>query len=159
MGSFMTDMRVRDQTSHHCTVLEIDGCGILIEGPAGAGKTSLALGALDTAGRRGLPAYFICDDQALLSRHGARIQCRPVPSIAGKAELRGFGIIAVEYKSATAIGLIARLVDDTKVERMPLSRTGRILGVELPLLELPQRHEAQSIRILMAWLAGEGHIG
>ena len=140
------------QPNRHCSVVVIDGCGVLIEGRSGTGKTSLALGLVDTATARGLRAALVSDDQAILQvRQGELVASAPT-AISGLAEIRGYGIAEIRSETKCAIALVGRLVADEAVERMPEPKTTLIEGIELPLLELPQRHEQQSARIVLAWL-------
>jgi HPr kinase/phosphorylase len=138
--------------NHHCCVIAINGTGILIEGPSGSGKTSLALGLVDAARRRGAQADFIADDQCMLQPTDAGLAATVPESIAGLAEVRGHGIVRLNHASACMVGLVARLRDDREIERMPEhDRTG-ILGIELPAVDVPVRHEVQAIRIILARL-------
>ena len=136
--------------NHHCTVIELDGTGIAIEGPSGSGKTSLAFGLIEAAKRRNMVAQFVCDDQALLDVVEGELVAHAPEAIAGKAELHGFGIVDIDYKAQTRLKLLARLAG--AATRMPLERQATLSGVPLPLIELPERHESQSIRIVLAWL-------
>lgn len=138
--------------NRHCCAVEIGGTGILIEGPSGSGKTSLALGLVDTAKRRGVEAHFIADDQALIERGRDRIWAVCPPAIAGLSEVFGHGVARVAHKDRCEVGLLVRLVDDRLVERMPEPRTAAIEGLEVPLVEVPVRHEAQAVRIVLASL-------
>lgn len=139
-------------TRHACAV-EIDGIGILIEGASGSGKTSLALGLVETAERRGIEAHFICDDRAIVETVGGALWARVPAAIAGQVEIRGFGIAPIAHRERCRLGLLARIVPDEHVERMPPPRSARIAGIALPLVEVPTRHEARSVRIVMATLA------
>ncbi|MCB1384890.1 MAG: HPr kinase/phosphorylase [Nitratireductor sp.] len=151
----------RDTTAprnHHCCVVSVDGRGVLIEGPSGSGKTSLALGLVDAARARGIAAALVCDDQALLSIEDGMLVARPPQSIAGKAELAGYGVIDVASAEASTVTLIGRLVADETLERMPEPEcSAQIAGLRprgpIRLIHLPRRHEAQSVRILLAILA------
>lgn len=138
--------------NRHCCVVEIDGTGILIEGASGSGKTSLALGLVDAAARRGVQAHFVADDQALIECDGDRIWAVSPPAIAGLAEIFGHGVARVAHKEGCEVRLLVRLVDDGLVGRMPEPRTALIEGMEVPLVEVPVRHEAQAVRIVLASL-------
>lgn len=152
-------MPVSEQTvNHHCSVLAIDGAGILIEGAPGSGKTSLALGLVDTARARGLKAALVCDDQAMLANRDGRLVASAPGAIAGLAELRGYGITRVDHLASCEIGVVARLIGDEDLARMPEAKRITLLDVELPLLELPRRHEQQAGRIVLAWLADNGRV-
>ncbi len=138
--------------NRHCSVVVIDGRGVLIEGPSGAGKTSLALGLVDTAKARGMQAALVSDDQALIeNREGKAIASAP-SAIAGLAEIRGHGIARIAHEPECALALIGRLAEDGDIERMPEPKTTVIEGVTLPLVMLPRRHEQQSVRVVLAWL-------
>ena len=50
----------------HATCIAIDGHGILLRGPAGSGKSDLALRAIDRGAR------LVADDQVVLTRHGEK---------------------------------------------------------------------------------------
>jgi HPr kinase/phosphorylase len=138
--------------NRHCCVIEICGTGVMIEGEAGAGKTSLALGLVEAARGRGLDAHFVADDQALLARSGDTVVAKVPGALAGLAEVRGHGIVPVTHRDSTIIGLVVRLVPDESVERMPAGGTCDLLGVTLPVVNTPVRHEAQAVRIVLASL-------
>ncbi|MCB1451607.1 MAG: HPr kinase/phosphorylase [Nitratireductor sp.] len=139
-------------TNHHCCVVDIDGQGILIEGRPGSGKTSLALGLIDIARSRGHDANLVCDDQAILSSCDGRLLASCPPSIRGLVEIRGFGISKVSALARTPVALAVRLVSDEAVQRMPEPIVAEIAGISVPLVSSPRRHEAQGIRIILAWL-------
>ena len=143
--------------SHHCSVVTVGGFGVLIEGPSGSGKTSLALGLLDACRAKGIEGALVADDQAFLTCDADGLRAQAPETIRGMAEVRGYGIVSLPFREWAGIHLIARLVDDEAVERMPeenqLSRIGKLaLTRPLPVCDLPRRHEAQGIRIIMAVL-------
>lgn len=133
-------------------MVSIDGNGILIEGPSGSGKSSLALGLLERAEMKSISASLICDDQALLEVQAGQLIAKAPSAIAGKIEVRGFGVIDVPYNKSSEVTLIARLVPDLQLERMPEPKTNKMLGVPLPQIEVPTNHEEQAKRIIFAWL-------
>lgn len=137
--------------NHHCTVIRAGETGIMIEGAAGSGKTSLALGLIEALQARGIEALLVCDDQAFVGDENGKLVAHAPVSIRGKAELRGFGIVDLPYRQSTELHLLCRLVADERMDRMPEQKVARIGNLDLPLLELPARHEAQSIRIILAW--------
>ncbi len=142
-----------DGSTIHACAVALGGLGILIEGASGRGKTSLALGLLEMAERRGIEAHLICDDRAILEAADGALWARVPAAIAGKVEIRGFGISPIAHRERCRLALVARIVDDGRIERMPPPRSVQLAGVELPMVEVPMRHEAQSIRIVMATLA------
>ncbi len=138
--------------NRHCCVVEIGGAGVMIEGHSGSGKTSLAFGLVDAAARRGIAANFVADDQALIGRQGGRAIASAPDTIAGLAEVHGHGIVRVAHQPSCSISLVARLVPDEALDRMPAKKTTTLLDIEVPLVEVPVRHEAQAVRIILASL-------
>ena len=128
------------------TGVAISGRALLIEGPPGSGKSSLALALID----RG--AVLIGDDGvALRSRDGA-LWAGPPPNIRGLLEIRNVGLVAFPVTEAP-IGLIVRI--DPDAPRLP-AETARItlLGHAIPALAL---HPAGAILPLRAERALELH--
>jgi len=136
--------------NHHCTVVELSGIGVLMEGASGAGKTSLALGLLEAAKSLGQQAFLVADDQANLHKTGGSLVASVPQPIAGRIEIRGFGVTTQQHLDSTVVRIVARMVDDEAIERMPEAKSCRLQGIELPLVAVPCRHEKASIRILMA---------
>ena len=143
---------MNDPGNYHCCVVEIAGLGILIEGPSGSGKTSLALGLLERAEVKGIPGFLVADDQALLESKNGELVASVPGALAGKAEIRGFGISLRAYRESTAVHLVVELVEDELVERMPEQITRPYRGMELPYTQVPIRHEAAAARIVFAHL-------
>ena len=106
----------------------IGGRALLIEGPPGSGKSSLALALLD----RG--AGLIGDDAVRLLREGTGIIAAPPPNIAGLIELRGIGIADWPTAGPAPLALILTLGGEPG-ERLPESPAMRdVLGVAIPVL-------------------------
>ena len=106
----------------HATAVAIDGNGILLRGPSGSGKSDLALRLMDAGG------VLVSDDRVEISVLDESIVARAPKTIAGKLEVRGFGIVQVSYLSEVPITLIADLVNDRKIERLPENHTAVVLG-------------------------------
>ena len=124
----MTAPRLSSEALHASTVA-IGGRAVLISGPSGAGKSDLALRLLD----RGFT--LVSDDQTLVRRIGDRLVASPPPTIAGKLEIRGIGIVEMESLTDVAVALLVELRSD--VERMPDDNRERpILGVSLPMVSI-----------------------
>lgn len=78
----------------NATCVAIEGRGLLIEGPPGSGKSSLALALID----RG--AVLVGDDGMVVEAREGRIWASPPPTIAGKLEIREIGIVTLPTTSA-----------------------------------------------------------
>ena len=109
------------------TCVAVAGRGILIEGPPGSGKSSLALALID----RG--AVLVGDDGVALERVENRLLLHPPPHIAGKIEIRGVGIADIATMSAPLCLVLALGVQG---ERLPVPATATIEGVSVPSLAL-----------------------
>jgi HPr kinase/phosphorylase len=122
--------------------------GVLLRGPSGAGKSALAAALI----ARG--ATLIADDQVFLSACHGRLVAGVPFALAGRIEVRGLGIVSVPHEPAAVIHLIADLVADDAVERMPPDRGARcrILDIDVPHLTLP-RSTDQAAAILGIALA------
>lgn len=105
----------------------IDGLwrGVLIEGASGAGKSDLALRALDQGFR------LVADDRVLVWSDAGRLFGRAPEPLSGLLEMRGLGVLPVEPIAFSEIVLLARLEPP---ERMPEPATETILDLPVPLL-------------------------
>jgi serine kinase of HPr protein (carbohydrate metabolism regulator) len=102
---------------------------VIITGPSGSGKSDLALRLLDRGFR------LVSDDQTLVRRDGERLFASAPPNIAGRLEIRGLGIVDVDYETDVAVALIVELTSD--IARLPDdSRERPILGIGVPLISI-----------------------
>lgn len=106
-----------DANSLHATAVaaavDADGplAGVLIFGPSGSGKSSLALSLLETC-----PFHrtaLVADDYVRLEDKSGRLFARAPDRIAGQLEIRGFGPVSVRHVSASAIVLAIDLGADS----------------------------------------------
>ncbi len=126
-----------DTLNLHATTLVAGEAGVLIRGPAGSGKTRLALAVVADRRRAGGFAALVADDRTLLVRHGDRLVARPHPAVAGLIERRGLGIEPVDHEPACVLALVVDLVDGWP-ERLPDPEARRctVHGVTLPRLAI-----------------------
>ncbi len=113
------------------TAVAVGGRALLIEGPPGAGKSSLALALID----RG--AQLIGDDAVTLTRDNSgqtpHLLASAPPNIAGLMEVRGVGITRLPFADPTPVALILTL--GGKGERLPEATTAReMLGCMVPAI-------------------------
>jgi serine kinase of HPr protein (carbohydrate metabolism regulator) len=137
----------------HATGVILGDRGVLISGPPNSGKSALALALIDRFAQRKLFARLISDDQVLISAHAGRLLCRAPGPIAGLIEVRGFGPAAAPYIKAAIVDLIVRLVPADEAPRLPDEAFERIVGCDVPRLDLPERHSLAAALAMEAWLA------
>lgn len=124
----------------HATALVVGECGVLIEGPAGSGKSSVAAALLRQAHVRCWFARLVGDDRVGLIVMGGRLVVRPHPAVAGLMERRGTGLVPIDHEVACVLHLVARILPATRdmPVRLPEAPPRWCLaGVALPLLMLP----------------------
>jgi serine kinase of HPr protein (carbohydrate metabolism regulator) len=127
---------------HQASCVAIEGPkgvrAVLIEGPPGSGKSSLALMLID----RG--ATLVGDDGVLLEEHEGRLWALPPPNIAGLLEIRNVGLVTMVAESAP-VALIVRLDPDAK--RLPEKAEQVTLGgASVPLIRLCPDTPALALR-------------
>src|ERR1044071_755974 len=88
-----SDQHLTAAATIHATAVLVGARAVLIQGPAGAGKSRLAL-ALLSAAQSGQLAFarLVADDRALIEPAHERLLVRPAPALAGMLEVRGLGI-------------------------------------------------------------------
>lgn len=102
---------------------------MLIEGPSGSGKSSLALALID----RG--AVLIGDDGVRIEPRGTRLHAFPPPNIAGLLEVRNLGLLHFATARDLPVALVLRL-DPEAPRFIESAETARIAGTALPLVRL-----------------------
>ncbi len=100
---------------------------VLIIGPAGSGKSGLALALM------ALGAKLIADDRTILWHRDGAVWARAPDQIRGQIEARGVGILAAETCAAAPVRLIVDL-GQREDERLPPLRSAVLLGQPLPCL-------------------------
>lgn len=123
----------------HAGCVAIAGRGVLISGASGSGKSDLALRLID----RG--AVLVSDDYVLLSAEGGRVIAAPPPSIAGRIEVRGVGIVERPFLCEVAVALVVDL--DQAPVRLPEPRQRELLGMALPLIGLNALEPSAPIKV------------
>ncbi|QOF69124.1 HPr kinase/phosphorylase [Aminobacter sp. SR38] len=139
-------------TNMHATAIVLGDRGVLIAGPSGSGKSSLALALVEKFRAGNRFARLVSDDQVFLSAHQGRLVCHAPSTIAGLVEVRGDGPIPVEHEAATTVDLLVRLVPAGAVERLPEDASELLLGCKVPRLMLAEREIAVATPALLALL-------
>lgn len=112
----------------HASAVALGARALVITGPAGSGKSGLALRLM------ALGARLIADDRTLILPRpdGPPLAAAPGP-IRGLIEARFLGILAADPAPPTPVAAILDLAG-TETERLPPRRTTLIAGAEIPLL-------------------------
>jgi serine kinase of HPr protein (carbohydrate metabolism regulator) len=134
--------RLSSETIHATTVAK-EGREVLLLGPSGSGKSDLALRLFD----RGF--CLISDDQTIVRREGKRLVASAPATIAGKFEVRGIGIVAVDPAPDCPVALAVEVTAD--VPRMPdHGRSRRILGIAVPLVAIDAAAASAAAKVELA---------
>lgn len=126
---------------HQASAVVIGGRALLIEGPPGSGKSSLALALID----RG--AELIGDDAVTLARDPDALIASPPPNIAGLLEVRGVGLMHVPVAAPAPVALVLELggAAAERLPEVPLPRRA-IAGVAVPVLRFDPGTIAPALR-------------
>lgn len=120
------------------TAVAVGGRVLLIEGPPGAGKSSLALSLID----RG--ATLVGDDAIALHPRGPCLVAAPPPNTAGLIEVRNVGLV-VRPVCEGPVSLVLAL--DPAAERFPLAiETRQIEGYAIPVLRFAAGDSVEALR-------------
>ena len=111
----------------HATCVAVSGRGVLILGPAGAGKSALGLDLI------ALGAELVADDQTELTLLGSRVIARCPPPLRGLIEARGVGILTAPPLAEAEITLVVDLAQP-EPDRLPPLRKTLLLGLPVDLV-------------------------
>jgi serine kinase of HPr protein (carbohydrate metabolism regulator) len=113
---------------HQASCVAIGGRGVLIEGPPGSGKSSLALALID----RG--ATLVGDDGVLLEQREGRLWALPPQSIEGLLEIRNVGLARLPALPAELV--LALRLDLEAPRHIETAEWIDLAGGRLPLVRL-----------------------
>ncbi len=136
----------------HATAIAVDGRAALLFGPSGVGKSDLALRCVMLEARDGdrrLRAALVADDQVHVDVVDGALICRPPPTIAGRIEVRGLGILALTHVPSARVVLAVELTAGP-IERLPAPATRDLLGLAIPELRLAPFEASAPFKLLLA---------
>jgi serine kinase of HPr protein (carbohydrate metabolism regulator) len=123
-------------STHHASAVVIGDKGVLITGPSGTGKSTLARHLIDYARLNGRFGALIGDDRVHLEVVNGRILASPHVKIAGMIEIRGVGLATTNFIRSAAIDLLVSCQTVIKT-RLPDEgeRRDTVMSVPLPRIE------------------------
>jgi HPr kinase/phosphorylase len=139
----------------HGTCVALGTSAALLRGASGAGKSDLALRFLALASEGDRAPKLVADDQVWIEDgiSGELLASAP-PTLAGKIEVRGLGILETPHLARGRLVLVVDLVSDAEVPRMPPDplETVTIAGVALPRLALAAFEPSSPLKLKLALL-------
>ena len=139
----------------HASAVLVGSRAMLIRGPAGSGKSRLALALIDAAST-GLIRFarLVSDDRVELTASHGRLLLRPPSALAGLIEVRGLGVRRIAFEAVAVAGLVIDLAAEDG-ERIPASsaQVAEVNGIRLP--RLPLATGADPLTALLATLHSE----
>jgi serine kinase of HPr protein (carbohydrate metabolism regulator) len=136
----------------HGTCVAFGRRAALLRGAPGAGKSDLALRFLALPPDGGAKPMLVADDQVFAEprANGTLIVAAP-PTIAGKIEVRGIGLVEVPFQPEADLVLVCDLVNAKDVPRMPPQspEVTEIAGIFIPALKLAPFEASAPLKLKM----------
>lgn len=119
----------------HAVAVILGRTGVLLRGPSGSGKSSLAIALIDRFHTQGDFAALVADDRVLVEARAGRLIARPHPAIAGMIEARGLGLLSLPNEKACQLHAIIDIVAPGETPpRLPeeTEKCAELEGIALP---------------------------
>lgn len=127
----MAPRPLTDHITIHATTVALNGRAVVITGASGSGKSSLGLNLM------ALGCELVADDRTILSGGPDGLMANCPPTISGRIEARGIGILNAAPVSAAKVVMLIDL-DRQQTERLPESETRSFLGYDVPVFKVAQ---------------------
>ena len=133
----------------HASCVALEGKGVLLRGAPGAGKSDLALRLIEGG------AQLVADDQVALTSSGERLLASPPARIAGLLEVRGIGIVSIDFVPQCPVYLVVDLAAPDSVERMPEAARITLAGHRVRRVSLAPFEASAPAKVRLALTARE----
>jgi serine kinase of HPr protein (carbohydrate metabolism regulator) len=128
----------------HATCVAIDGRGVLLRGPSGAGKSDLALRLIEDG------AMLVADDYCDITVVNDHLEAKVPANIAGKLEVRGYGIVDFPIMATAPVALVVDLMPAQDIPRLPETTHCIIDGVRVPWTCIDPATPSAAARVRLA---------
>jgi serine kinase of HPr protein (carbohydrate metabolism regulator) len=128
----------------HGTCVAIEGIGVLIRGGSGEGKSDLALRLIDGGAR------LVADDQVACEAAGGKLMAAAPPSLRGRLEVRGLGIVDIAAAPTLALGLVVELAAAATIPRLPERAFWEHAGIRVPLVRVAAFEASAAAKVRLA---------
>lgn len=128
---------------YQLTCVASGGRGVIIDGPSGSGKSSLALALIDRGAR------LVGDDGLALAALDGKLIASPAPATAGLIEVRNLGVVSMPFTSEVPIALML-LLDPDAPRFIDEAEMREVLGVNIPLVRLWPESPVLALRAELA---------
>jgi HPr kinase/phosphorylase len=136
----------------HASAVLVGARAVLIRGPAGAGKSRLALALIEAAHAGTLRfARLVADDRAHLERVNGRLLVRPAERLAGLVEVRGVGIRRLPFEPLAVVGLVVDLAAADGERLPPAVHITIVEGVTLSRLAVAADRDPLPMVLAALW--------
>lgn len=115
----------------HATLVNLSGCGVLLLGPSGSGKSDFAIRLLAHTG-----AHLVADDRVILDVKDGGLLGRAPEALSGLIEARGLGVLRVPCVACSPIHIAVHMTPGQQAERMPDPQRWRWGGVDVPAVTM-----------------------
>lgn len=152
MLSGRTPQAAADAANIHACAALLGDRGVIVLGPSGTGKTTLALALVTRVRASGRFAALVADDRLIVRAVSGRLLGEVPQAIAGLAEIYGIGPRGVAFERRFVADLAVRLVPSGETERLAPPGTAEIAGVRLPEIAVSERNTAAAIPLVLCLL-------
>jgi HPr kinase/phosphorylase len=136
----------------HASAVLVGARAVLIRGPAGSGKSRLALALLEAARVGTLRfACLVADDRVHLEAAHGRLLVRPADRLRSLIEVRGLGIRQMPFEPLAVVGLVVDLGSAEGARLPPAALHSTVVeGITLPRLAVAA--DADPLPLVLAFL-------